>query len=117
MGILWDIANSEKGQTAPLSGRNPAMLEQIEQVLNETVRPQLALHGGDIESLNCEDGVYRFRLLGQCAQCPSAYLTTETLIEEELRSAVPGLKQVVLVQQVSDELLAQALSILGRHHV
>ncbi len=41
------------------------MLEQIEQVLNETVRPQLALHGGDIESLSCEDGVYRFRLLGQ----------------------------------------------------
>lgn len=91
------------------------MLEQIEQVLNEQVRPQLALHGGDIESLSCEDGVYRFRLLGQCCNCPSAYLTTETLIEEELLQAVPGLKQLVLVQQVSDDLMAQALSILRRH--
>lgn len=90
------------------------MLEQIEQVLNEKIRPQLALHGGNIESLGCEDGIYRFRLLGQCSNCPSAYLTTESLIEEELLQAVPGLKQVVLVQQVSDELLAQALSIL-RH--
>ena len=90
------------------------MLEQIEQVLNEKIRPQLALHGGNIESLGCEDGIYRFRLLGQCSNCPSAYLTTESLIEEELLQAVPGLKQVVLVQQVSDELLAQALSIL--HH-
>lgn len=90
------------------------MLEQIEQVLDEKVRPQLALHGGDIESLSCEDGVYRFRLLGQCSNCPSAYLTTESLIEEELLQTVPGLKQVVLVQQVSDSLLAQALSIL--HH-
>lgn len=90
------------------------MLEQIEQVLDERVRPQLALHGGDIRSVSCEDGVYRFRLLGQCANCPSAYLTTENLIEEELLSAVPGLRQVVLVQAVSDALLAQALSIL--HH-
>lgn len=90
------------------------MLEQIEQVLNDKIRPQLALHGGNIESLGCEDGIYRFRLLGQCSNCPSAYLTTESLIEEELLQAVPGLKQVVLVQQVSDELLAQALSIL--HH-
>lgn len=90
------------------------MLEQIEQVLNDKIRPQLALHGGNIESLGCEDGIYRFRLLGQCSNCPSAYLTTESLIEEELLQAVPGLKQVVLVQQVSDELLAQALSIL-RH--
>lgn len=40
------------------------MLEQIECVLEERVRPQLALHGGDIQFLSCEDGVYRFRLLG-----------------------------------------------------
>ena len=90
------------------------MLEQIEQVLNEIIRPQLALHGGDIQSLDCEDGVYRFRLLGQCANCPSAYLTTETLIQEELLQAVPGLEQVVLVQAVSDALLYQARAIL-RH--
>ena len=90
------------------------MLEQIEQVLNQIIRPQLALHGGDIQSLDCEDGVYRFRLLGQCANCPSAYLTTETLIQEELLQAVPGLEQVVLVQAVSDALLDQARAIL-RH--
>lgn len=89
------------------------MLEQIEQVLNESVRPRLALHGGDIQSLSCEDGVYRFRLLGQCAGCPAADLTTEELIQEELIRAVPGLKQVVLIQQVSDSLLDQARAILN----
>lgn len=90
------------------------MLEQIEQVLDEKVRPQLALHGGDIQSLSCEDGVYRFRLLGQCSGCPSAYLTTESLIQETLLQAVPKLKQVVLVQLVSDDLLDQARAILRR---
>ena len=90
------------------------MLKQIEQVLDEAIRPQLALHGGDIRSLSCEDGVYRFRLLGQCSGCPSAYLTTETLIQETLLQAVPGLEQVVLVQQVSDDLLDQARAFLRR---
>lgn len=89
------------------------MLEQIEEILDERVRPQLALHGGNIQSLSCEEGVYRFRLLGQCAGCPSADLTTEELIQEELIQAVPGLKQVVLVQQVSDSLIRQAKAILS----
>lgn len=92
------------------------MLEQIEQVLDERVRPRLALHGGDIQSLGCEDGVYRFRLLGRCAGCPAADLTTEELIQEELLRAVPGLTQAVLVQQVGGELLDQARAILNHRH-
>lgn len=92
------------------------MLEQIEQILDERVRPQLALHGGGIRSLSCEDGVYRFQLLGQCAGCPSADLTTEELIQDELLQAVSGLKQVVLVQPVSDQLLDQARAILNHSH-
>ena len=89
------------------------MLQQIEEILNERVRPRLALHGGDIRSLSCEDGVYRFRLLGQCSGCPSAGLTTESLIREELMSGVSGLKDVVLVQEVGEDLLAQARMLLG----
>ena len=92
------------------------MLERIEKVLTEKIRPQLALHGGNSQSVSCEDGVYRFRLLGQCAACPSAYVTTETLIREELLQAFPELKDVVLEQGVSDELIAQAKALMGRHH-
>ena len=54
------------------------MLELIERILEEKVRPQLADHGGDIKSISCEKGIYRFRLLGRCSGCPSAYLTTES---------------------------------------
>lgn len=92
------------------------MLEEIERVLDERVRPQLALHGGDIRSLGCEDGVYRFQLLGACSACPAAGLTAESLVREELLQAVPGLAGAELVQQVSDQLLDQARAILGRHH-
>lgn len=88
------------------------MLEQIERVLDEKVRPQLALHGGNIHSIGYEDGIYRFRLLGQCSGCPSAYLTTENLIREELLSAIPQIIDVVLEQTVSDALLEQARALL-----
>ena len=94
--------------------RSMTVLERIERVLEEEVRPQLALHGGGIQSLSCEDGVYRFRLTGQCAGCPSAYLTTEAVIEETLRTSIPELKEIVLVQGVSEDLLEQARAIL-RH--
>ncbi|MGN0985576.1 MAG: NifU family protein [Candidatus Enterenecus sp.] len=90
------------------------MLNEIEQVLDEKVRPSLRLHGGDIEVLDFEDGILRFRFLGQCSGCPSAYLTTEQLVQEEVCAALPQVKQVVLVQQVSQSLLDQAWAIL--HH-
>lgn len=89
------------------------MLKRIEAVLDEKVRPQLALHGGNIQTVSCEDGVYRFRLLGKCSGCPSAHLTTEMLIREELTAAIPQLADVVLVQGVSDSLLQQAKAMMG----
>ncbi len=91
---------------------NSEILERIERVLEEKVRPDLALHGGNIRSLNCEDGVYRFQLTGQCAGCPSVMLTTENLIKSALLESVPELKDVVLVGGVSQDLLDQAKAIL-----
>lgn len=90
------------------------MLEEIERVLEEKVRPELRLHSGDIEALSFEDGVFRFRFLGQCSGCPSAYLTTQQLVESALTSALPAVKRAVLVQEVSESLLDQARTLL-RH--
>ena len=92
------------------------MLEKIEAVLNAQVRPTLRAHGGDIEVLSFEEGILRFRFLGQCSGCPSATLTTEQVVQEELCSALPEVKDVVLVQQVSESLLEQARAIL-RHEM
>ena len=41
------------------------MLERIEQVLDEKVRPALRTHDGDIKVVRVEDGVLYFRMLGQ----------------------------------------------------
>ncbi|MFR1974864.1 MAG: hypothetical protein BHV94_06420 [Clostridiales bacterium 59_14] len=88
------------------------LLERIEQVLDGEIRPQLLLHGGGMETVRLEGGRYVFRLTGQCAGCPSAYLTTEELIRGTLLERFPQLREVVLEQGVSADLLAQAKRLL-----
>ena len=90
------------------------MQTRIESVLDEKLRPQLLLHGGGMETVRLEGGRYVFRLTGQCAGCPSAYLTTEELIRGTLLERFPQLREVVLEQGVSEDLLAQAKRLL-RH--
>ena len=90
----------------------------MEAVLDEKVRPALRAHGGEIEIDHLEDGVLYVKLLGQCAGCPSADLTNETLVEAELVQALPALvKKVSVIQTVSDELWEQAKRLLRDHHL
>lgn len=93
-------------------------LKKIEAVLDEKVRPALRAHGGEIEIDHLEDGVLYVKLLGQCAGCPSADLTNETLVEAELTAALPELvRKAAVVQTVSDELWEQAKKLLRDHHL
>lgn len=89
------------------------MLTDIQTVLEKEIRPQLALHGGDIRLLSVENGVVRFELLGQCSGCPAASITTEELIRVALTQQVPGVTDVVLVERVDEDLVAQARAILS----
>ena len=93
-------------------------LERIEATLEETVRPSLRAHGGDISIDHVEGKTLYVKLLGQCAGCPSADLTNETIVEAELTAALPDLvEKVAVVQTVSDELWEQAKKLLREHHL
>ncbi len=87
---------------------------ELDRLMDEHVRPLLREHGGDAEILSYENGILRLRMLGQCAGCPAADLTNETLIEGSLRQLVPELSQVVLVHQVSEDLLREARRLMTR---
>ena len=93
-------------------------LKRIEEVLDRQVRPSLRAHGGEIQVDRLENKVLYVKLLGQCAGCPSADLTNETLVEAELVQALPELvKKVSVIQTVSDELWEQAKRLLRDHHL
>ncbi|MBE6016992.1 MAG: NifU family protein [Lachnospiraceae bacterium] len=88
----------------------------VEKVLDEKVRPGLALHGGNIAIESFEAGVLYVRLLGNCAGCLSADSTMSELVESEVKAAFPDIKEVSLVTGVSDDLIAQAKAILRERH-
>jgi Fe-S cluster biogenesis protein NfuA len=65
------------------------LLERIERVMKEQVRPMLHMEGGHIEVLDIHDGVLRVRLHGTCSGCPSTVLAVIMEIEQQLRKHVP----------------------------
>lgn len=93
------------------------MLEQIETVLDNYVRPSLASHQGDVVIVDYTNDVLRVRLTGKCSGCPSAQLTTEELISATVKEHIPQVNDVILVSGVSDELIAQAKALLHNHHL
>lgn len=90
-------------------------LAEVENVLDQTVRPCLALHKGTIEVRDWHKGVLSVVLLGQCSACPSAELSTRQWIQEALSARIPEIREVVLLQAVNEDLLDQARSLLRRH--
>jgi len=89
------------------------MFAEIEKILEENVRPKLAEHYGNIELVSFEDGIVEVKLLGQCKGCLSAKYTIEDIVEASLKEAIPGIKKVILINEISEELLEQARGILN----
>ncbi|MBU3190949.1 NifU family protein [Clostridium bowmanii] len=89
------------------------MFAEIEKILEVNVRPKLADHYGNIKLVSYDDGIVEVKLLGQCKGCLSAKYTIEDLVEVTLKEEIPGIKKVILRNEVSEELLEQARKILS----
>lgn len=92
------------------------MQESIEQIIDQYIRPQLLKHYGDIQIINFNDGILRVKLLGQCSNCPSSKYTVEHIVEKELKKYVSEVKNVELINGVSEELLNFAKMILSNEN-
>ncbi|TCQ00584.1 Fe-S cluster biogenesis protein NfuA [Serpentinicella alkaliphila] len=91
------------------------MLEMVKSVLETKIRPELMKHYGDIELVDVNDGVVTVKLLGSCSHCPSAVFTMEDLVESTLKDSIPEVKEVVLDNSVSDELIEEVLNIIRKN--
>jgi len=90
------------------------MLAEIIKVMEEIIKPQLRLHGGDIEILefNEEKRHLKLRLLGQCCVCPSSIGTIDNLIKFNLKDRVKGLENITVETGLSDEMISLAKKLL-----
>lgn len=89
------------------------MLAKIKDIVDKDIRPLLTSHGGDVEIVELTaDSYVKIRLLGACSSCPGQQQTLESLIETVLQEQMPEINGVVLEQQVSPDLIDQALRII-----
>lgn len=67
---------------------------QIIELLDERVRPMVAMDGGDIVFDRFEDGIVFLQMQGACAGCPSSTMTLKSGIENMLRHYIPEVQEV-----------------------
>lgn len=74
-----------------------AVAQQIKTILDEQVRPAVAMDGGDIIFDHFENGIVYLQLKGSCSGCPSSTATLKMGIEQHLRELIPEVMQVEAV--------------------
>ena len=82
---------TEAGVGAP--AEDEALRARVEDAL-DTIRPAIAMDGGNVELLDIEDGVVTLRMMGACGGCPMSTMTLKQGIEQRLREMVPGIVRV-----------------------
>lgn len=70
------------------------MKEKVQNAINK-IRPMLQADGGDVELVDCVEGVVTVRLRGACSGCPMSQMTLRNGIERALKQEVPEVKSVV----------------------
>lgn len=79
-------------ESFPVQDDRP-LLERIEAVLDQHVRPGLRADGGDVEVVGIDaDKIVQVRMVGACQGCPSAIMTLTFGIESTLKSQIPEIR-------------------------
>ena len=98
--IREHLGSGEPAVTGAVSSHTAAASDvesRIHQILDEEIRPAVAMDGGDIVFLGYYDGVVELHLQGSCSGCPSSLMTLKMGIEQRLRQEIPEIVDVVAI--------------------
>ena len=76
------------------SEEDSEIVSLIKELIEERVRPAVAMDGGDIIYHSFIDGVVSVKLQGSCSGCPSSLITLKQGIENMLKYYIPEVKEV-----------------------
>lgn len=85
---------------------------KIIEVLEEKVNPELLKHEGWVELERIVDNDVYVKFRGACSSCMSTYNTLDNTVRPELMKSVKEIKNVFIADEVSDELINFARSLL-----
>jgi NFU1 iron-sulfur cluster scaffold homolog, mitochondrial len=93
---VTDLTAQEAATPVYVQGENP-LLDRINQVLDERIRPGLAGDGGGLEIIGLDEKKLLIRYQGACGSCPSSIGGTLMAIEYMLKEDVDPEIEVVSV--------------------
>lgn len=85
------------GAIAAAVGDVNPVIAQINELLDERIRPFLASDGGWLEVLDLEDKTLKIRYQGACGSCPSSLTGTLMAIENMIKDEIDSEIEVVAV--------------------
>lgn len=91
--VVLDLSHSIEEDDA----NDTPMVREIKKVLNNEIRPVVALDGGDIVFHKYENNVLYIHMRGACSGCPSSSATLKGGIETRMQELFPEITEVVAV--------------------
>jgi len=79
------------------TGDETEVEKKIKEILDNEIRPAVAMDGGDITFGKYEEGIVYLQLQGACSSCPSSIATLKMGVEARLKESIPEIKEVVQV--------------------
>jgi Fe-S cluster biogenesis protein NfuA len=76
-------------------GAEGDLVTRIRHILDEEIRPVVAMDGGDIVFAGFRDGIVELYMHGSCSGCPSSTATLKLGIERRLREVIPEVEGVI----------------------
>ena len=70
------------------------MKERVQTLLDTTINPAVAMHGGEIHLIDVKDGVVYVSMAGGCQGCGAADVTLRAGVEQLIREEVPEVKEL-----------------------
>ncbi len=71
------------------------VVKQIKRIIQNEIKPVVALDGGDIGFGSYENNILYIHMRGSCAGCPSSQATLKDGIEVRMKELIPEIKEVV----------------------
>ena len=88
------VIEKNQNNTDETTDEDTEVVKQIKELIDQRVRPAVAMDGGDISFCSFEDGVVTLQMKGACAGCPSSTATLKMGIENMLRHYIPEVVEV-----------------------
>ncbi len=100
---VWEKELSTSAQKKSLAPSTPKLnnlqkVIKIQQILEDEIKPALAMDGGSIELIDVEGNQVNVKLYGACSSCASGTITLKGFVERILRDKVMPDLQVVEVR-------------------